>query len=206
MVNSVGRVRTRLSLEDRREQLVRVGVELIATQPWDGLTMSDIAVAAEVSKPLLYHYFSTKADLYIASVRAAAEQLQDATRPDASLPPRTRLLTALAAHVDWVEANALGYRAILQGGSSGHAEVHAIVEQSRSEVVRRIAESMGLPQPPASLRIVLRGWVGFLEAACLDWLAVKDLPKRDLVNLLAASLPNAIASVNPRIYAVGAQA
>lgn len=194
MVNSGTRTRRRrLSLEDRREQLVRVGVELIATRSWDALTMHEIATSADVSKPLLYHYFSTKGDLYVAAVRAAADQLREATRPDPALAPRARLSQALEAHVDWVEENALGYRALLQGGASADPEVLAIVEESRAEVVRRIAESMSIDRPSPVLRITLRGWVGFLEGACLDWLAVKDLPKSRLVDLLAASLPAAIS-------------
>ncbi len=196
MVNSSKRTRRRLSIDDRREQLLRVGVELIATRPWDLLTMNDIAAAAEVSKPLLYHYFSDKSSLYLASVRAAAEQLRGATLPEMSLPPRARLRRALEVHVDWVEENALGYRAIMQGGLSADPEVQAIVELSRAETVQRIVSSLALERPPAELRIALRGWVGFLEAACLDWLAFKDLPKARLVELLATNLRGAITAAS----------
>ncbi len=169
---------------------------MIATRPWDVVTMADIAAAAEVSKPLLYHYFSTKSDLYVAAVRAAAEDLREATKPVAALPPQARMHQALRAHVDWVETNALGYTAILQGGISAHPEVQAIVEESRAEVVRRIAQDVGVEHPRPSLRIAIRGWVGFLEGACLDWLAAKDIPKADLVLLLAASLRGAIKAAD----------
>lgn len=171
-------------------------MKMIATHPWDVVTMADIAAAAEVSKPLLYHYFSTKTDLYIAAVRAAAEDLGLATRPDAGLRPRGRLHQALRAHVDWVETNALGYKAILQGGLSADPSVQAIVEASRAEVVRRITEGMGVDRPDPPLRIAIRGWVGFLEGACLEWLATRDIPKADLVQLLAASLPGAIRAAD----------
>ena len=192
MVNKGRGRRRRLSVEERREHLVRVGLELIATRPWDGLTMNDIAAAADVSKPLLYHYFANKSDLYLAAVESAAELLRETTLPDQSLPPRAQLRRALEVHVDWVEANAAGYRAIMQGGLSADPEVQAIVEASRSETVRRIVNSLELEMPPPALRIALRGWIGFLEAGCLDWLASRDLPKARLVDLLAASLRGAI--------------
>ena len=196
MVNSERRTRRRLSTEDRREQLLRVGVELIATRPWDLLTMNDIAAAADVSKPLLYHYFADKSDLYLASVGAAAAQLREATLPDMSLEPRARLRLALRVHIAWVEENALGYRAILQGGLSADPRVQEIVELSRAETVHRIAGSLGLDVPPAEMRIALRGWVGFLEAACLDWLEFKDLASDRLVEVLAASLRGAISAAS----------
>lgn len=173
---------------------MRVGVELVATRAWDVLTMMDIAAAANVSKPLLYHYFSTKRELYVVAVRSAAEQLRAATRSDETVAPEEQLRRSLEAHVDWVDANALAYRTVLQGGLSSDPDVQAIVEQSRREVVDRIVGSMALGRPSARLRIALRGWVGFLEGACIEWLDARDLPKRELVRLLAASLPAAIAS------------
>ncbi len=192
MVNKTGLRRRRLSLRDRRCELVQVGVEIIATRPWDLVTMADIAAAADVSKPLLYHYFATKTDLYVAAIGAAAEELRATTRPDPELPPQERLQQALWAHVEWIAANALAYKAVLQGGVSADPEVQAIVEESRAEVVQRIAHSLGLERPQPALRIALRGWVGFLEGACLDWLTAKDISKVDLVRLLTASLPGAI--------------
>src|SRR5688500_17285811 len=78
--------RQRVSVDARRDQLVQVGVELIATRSWDTLTMKQIATAAAISKPLLYHYFSTKNDLYVAAMRSAAAQLLEVTRPDPASP------------------------------------------------------------------------------------------------------------------------
>lgn len=154
--------------------------------------MAEVAAAAEVSKPLLYHYFSTKRDLYVAAVRAAAEELREATKPDPATPPEARLRQSLRAHVDWIEANAVGYRALLQGGVSVDPVVQAIVEGSRAEVVTRIAHGFGFDELPPALRVALSGWVGFLEGACLDWLAAKDISKSHLVRLLTASVPGAI--------------
>ena len=187
--------RRRLSIEERHEHLVKVGVELIATRPWDALTMNDIAAAAEVSKPLLYHYFADKRDLYLAAVASAAEQLRETTLPDGALSPRARLRSALQLHVDWVDANGLGYRAIMQGGLSADPDVQAIVEASRAETVRRIVSSLDMEQPPPALRIALRGWIGFLEAACLEWLTHRDIPKPRLVELLAGALRATVRDV-----------
>ena len=171
-------------------------VRLIGTRAWDSVTMADIAEEAQISKGLVYHYFSAKPDLYLAAVRRAATQLSDATTPDPTLPPRERLRNALRAHVDWVDEHAVAYRAVLQGGLSGDPEVQAIVESSRAEVLDRIARDSGLDSLPPVLRIALRGWVGFLEGACLAWLDTKDIPKDDLVRLVAAGLPTAIRTAS----------
>ena len=180
--------RRRLTVEDRRRELLRACLELIGTRPWDEVSMADVARAAGASKPLLYHYFPTKGELYLAAVRAAAEELRAATSPGEDVPPGRALVQALSAHVDWIDANADAYRAVLQGGLSSDSNVQAIVEASRADVVGRLTRGLGHRRLTPAQRIVVRGWVGFLESACLDWLENRDLPKPRLVRILAASL------------------
>ena len=177
---------------------MRTCLSLIGTQPWDEISMAAIADAAGVSKPLLYHYFSTKSDLYLAAVQSAALELSVATLPDVTLPVPRRLLEALEAHVDWVDQHANAYRAILHGGLSSNAEVQAIVERSRVEVVYRIAGTYALDAQSPLQRIAIRGWIGFLESACIDWLGARDISKVQLVRLLASSLPAALGAVEDR--------
>ena len=150
--------------------------------------MAEIAEAANVSKPLLYHYFATKSALYLATVEWAAGELRTATLPDPSLPSGQRIRGALDAHLDWIDTHGLAYRAIIQGGISSDDQVHAIVERSRSEVVDRLAEICRLKTLSAEHRILCRGWVGCLEAASLEWLTTRTITKDQLAELLQSSL------------------
>ncbi len=159
--------------------------------------MAEIADAAGVSKPLLYHYFATKSALYLATVEWAADELRAATRPDPSLPPSRRIRVALDAHLDWIDTHALAYRAVIQGGISSDEDVHVIVERSRAEVVDRLAEFYELKHLTAEQRIMCRGWVGFLEAASLDWLTTPTIPKHQLAQLLQTSLESLIPFLRP---------
>jgi AcrR family transcriptional regulator len=193
--------RRRLSVDDRREELLQACLQIIGTQPWDEVSMADVASAAGASKPLLYHYFSTKSDLYLAAVRSAAAELREATKPDPGLPIDARLLKALQAHVDWIDVNAVAYRAVLQGGISSDPEVQAIVEESRADVVARLAEAFGFDELSAPQRIAFRGWVGFLEGACLDWLAMRDMSKPQFVGLLTASVFDVVRTTHVQAVA-----
>ncbi len=150
--------------------------------------MAEIAETAAVSKPLLYHYFATKSALYLATVDWAADELREATRPDPSLPAGRRIRVALDAHLDWIDTHALAYRAVIQGGISSDDDVHAIVERSRAEVVDRLAEIYDLRHLTSQQQILCRGWVGFLEAASLEWLTTRTIAKDELAQLLQASL------------------
>ncbi len=63
-------------------------------------------------------------------------------------------------------------------------------------MVARLAEAFGFDELSPSQRIALRGWVGFLEGACLDWLTARDLTKPRLVRLLADSVGGALQAGN----------
>jgi len=184
--------RRRLSTQDRRAELLRACLHLMATRSWDEVSIADVASVAGASKPLVYHYFQNKRDLYLATVRTAADELREATRPDPLLPVGPRLRKALLSHLDWIEQNAVAYRAVLQGGISSDPEVQAIVERSRTEVIDRLAEAFELGEPPPLQRIALRGWVGFLEGTSLAWLETPEIAKESLARMLAASASGAI--------------
>ncbi len=61
--------RARLDVEERRKQLVALGNELFSKRTYDEVSIDELARAAGISKGLLYHYFPTKRDFYIATVR-----------------------------------------------------------------------------------------------------------------------------------------
>ena len=67
--------RTRLSKEERRSQLLDLGVRLLSTRSLDELSIDLLAEEAGISRGLLYHYFGNKHDFHEAVVRRAADDL-----------------------------------------------------------------------------------------------------------------------------------
>ncbi|MEM7676524.1 MAG: helix-turn-helix domain-containing protein, partial [Myxococcota bacterium] len=74
----------RLQLDQRRQQLLELGLRLFSERAYDDVSIDDIARAASISKGLLYHYFPGKRVFYVATVRAAAAQLLSRIVPDES--------------------------------------------------------------------------------------------------------------------------
>ena len=79
--------RARLSTDARRQQLVALGGEMFSERPFDDVSIDDIAAAAGISKGLLYHYFPSKRDFYIAVVRHSADEMEAITETDPRLAP-----------------------------------------------------------------------------------------------------------------------
>src|SRR6476660_9881317 len=67
--------RRRLSADERRRQLVGIGLAKIVETPIQDLSMDDIATEAGISRGLLFHYFPTKTDFYLACIAAAGSRL-----------------------------------------------------------------------------------------------------------------------------------
>ena len=66
----------RRSADDRRAQLVAIGLELLPTTPVQELTIDEVARRAGISRSLLFHYFATKREYYTSVITAAAELLR----------------------------------------------------------------------------------------------------------------------------------
>ncbi len=73
--DKAGRRRVRLDVDERRAQLVELGLSEFAALAYDAVSIDLIAERAGISKGLLYHYFPTKRAFYVACIREAASRL-----------------------------------------------------------------------------------------------------------------------------------
>ena len=108
--------RVRLQIDERRKQLLELGIEVFSTQPYEEISIESLAEAAGISKGLLYHYFRGKREFYVEAIRAASLQLRALTKPNPKLPPVDRLRAAIDAHLTYLEEHGAVYSAIYRGG------------------------------------------------------------------------------------------
>lgn len=195
--------RLRMSPEARREQLIELGVGLLATRTLEGLSIEVLAEEAGVSRGLLYHYFGSKQEFHLAVVRRAARELFEVTAPDGGGSAAEQLLGSLERYVDYVASNFAGYVSLVRGASGGHDELREIYEQARSALTERLfdpagsgpaaAVSLGLRDTPRT-RLVVRGWSAFVEEVVVEWCRdPRDVTRADLLEALGDSLPGLLA-------------
>lgn len=91
--------RVRLSVEQRREELLRAAVEQIEARGVVAVRIADVASALGVSNALVLYHFSTKEKLVAAAFSYAAED--DLARLRALLGRRTTALRRLSAALRW---------------------------------------------------------------------------------------------------------
>jgi AcrR family transcriptional regulator len=173
----------RLGVEARREQLLRLGLELFGAASYDELSIDDIARAAGVSKGLLYHYFPSKRDFYVAALRVAADELLAETQTAPSDDPIAELSDTLDRYFDYVERHAVAYVALFRGGIGCDAEVREIVESTRRGFLERLLSRVDFGASSAAARNAFRGYIGFVEAAVLDWVERREVDRERLRKL-----------------------
>jgi AcrR family transcriptional regulator len=180
----------RLENDERRRRLLELGARLFTENAYDEISMAKIARAAGISKALLYHYFPSKQDYFVATLAGGAEELRARVEPDPSLPPAQALATAVDAYLDWIEQNADAYEKLLRSAGSV-PEVRELVEGVRATTADRILEGLGAAANPRA-RIAVRGWLWFMDGACVDWIAHRDLERTELHGLLLGTLAGAL--------------
>ena len=203
------RPRIRLDNDARRAQLVTLATLAFSERSYDEVSIDDLARTAGISKGLLYHYFPTKRDLYVAGLRATADELIARTVAAATLalPPLERMRAGLDAYLTTVAGHARAFVALMRGGIGSDPEVAAVIESVRRTYVDQfLARAGATPLAPLlvdgpRIRLAVRGWIGMVEATSIDWLASPGLERhvvRDfLVDGLVAIMQVAVAASPP---------
>lgn len=180
--------RTRFSVDERRAQLLELGLRLFAERAYDEVSIDDIASAAGISKGLLYHYYGGKRAFYVACVVFAAERLVERTEMPDTIPEPDRARAGLEAYFDYAEEHETAYLALMRSGIGNDPEVAEIVESTRTRIVERALAAMGMDEPRPVFRAATRTWIGAVEAACLEHLEHRDVERSGLVTMLLAAL------------------
>jgi AcrR family transcriptional regulator len=173
--------------DQRRDQLLRVGVGLFSARPYDDVHIEEIAARAGVSRGLMYRYFPTKRDLFRAIVTDATERLQTLTDPDPSLPMADRLIAGLDRFLEHFETNIEFVRAVNYGAAAADDDIQAILARSRRRHEDRILNILaqhGVAVTPV-LRVATRGWLLMTRNLALDWLDTREISRDELRNLCA---------------------
>jgi AcrR family transcriptional regulator len=190
----------RLTNDDRRAQLLASAVEQFAEHGYDELSMSAIARAAGISKPLLYHYFPSKQRLFEAALSQGAQEHLARVAPDAELPPADRVRASLDAFVGWIAENPGAYEKLMR--SAGIPEVRELIDRVRAQTAGEILGGLGLSDPPpARVRAAVRGWLTGMDGVLLDWVEHGDMTREEVRDLLLGTFAGALTAAGVDVAA-----
>ena len=167
--------------EERRQQLIGVALELFSHRSPDDVSIDEIAAAAGISRPLVYHYFPGKQSLYEAALRRAAEELAGRFMEPSEGPLGARLLRVMGRFFDFVDHHGPGFSALMRGGPAvGCSTTNAMIDEVRQAAYEQILAHLRIETPPARLELVVRSWVSLAESTALIWLDGRRVPRAEL--------------------------
>jgi AcrR family transcriptional regulator len=170
-----------LGVEERRQQLIGVALELFSRRSPDEVSIDEIASAAGISRPLVYHYFPGKLSLYEAALKRASDDLAARFVEPHEGPLGARLLRVMRRFFDFVDEHGPGFSALMRGGPEvGSSTTNALIDSVRQAAYVQILSHLGVTDPPARLELVVRSWISLAESTALIWLDGRRIPRAEL--------------------------
>jgi len=181
--------RVRLDVDERRTQLVELGIEEFGSRPYDEVSIDAIAQAAGISKGLVYHYFPTKRAFYIACIREGATRIVssiEAVPDDSTAAPFDQLRAAIDRYLEYVRVHGVAFATLMRSGVGADKEITEIIDETRDVLLALLRKGLGelfpdaVEQKGSLLDIAMRGWIGLVESSSIAWVdttLAKDLKK-----------------------------
>jgi AcrR family transcriptional regulator len=143
--------RTRLTADQRREQLLDTTKELVADQGFHAVSIEAIARAAGITRPIVYHHFDGLDALLLAlldrETSRALEQLAAQLRGDGPLD-------AFAAYLDAVEADPVTWGLVLIAPDGMPEVLREEIRAWRARFAAGIAAGLPGPDPELTGRML----------------------------------------------------
>lgn len=189
---------TRRPREDRRPQLLDAATEAIRRHG-PSASMTQIAAAAGVTKPILYRHFGDRTGLVHALAdRFAADltrSLQGPLQSDA--PPREVIFGTIDAYVAFIEQEPEVYRFLVE-----HVDADASLIGFMQRIAQQVAVVVGeqlraAGQDSGGAEAIAHGMVGLVHSAGHWWVERQTMPRARLVEYLADLLWSGVAGLIP---------
>jgi AcrR family transcriptional regulator len=135
----------------REQQMLDAAVAIFARRGYRAASMDEIAVAAGVSKPLVYLYLNSKDDLFTACIRREADSLKAAVRAsvERGAPADRQLWSGLLGFFEHTAAHPDGWTVLYSQARTVGEPFADEVAAMRAEIVAFVTELIGAAAPAA---------------------------------------------------------
>ncbi len=157
----------RLPGPERKRQLLAVARQVLAKNGYHETTMSEIAAAAGVTKPVLYQHYRSKRDLYRTVLEDVGARLESTVIEAAvdTNSPRERAEAGIRAYAEFVEEDLDGFRLLFSGANRQDPEWAALTSSVERSLARAIASLIDVPAiAPIRRQTMAYGVMGLAEA------------------------------------------
>ncbi|TCC42596.1 TetR/AcrR family transcriptional regulator [Kribbella speibonae] len=177
--------------------MVKIGLMMLRDQPIHELSIDAIAAEAGISRGLLFHYFPSKRDYYLAVIAAAGRRLLRVTKPDERLAPEQQLREMLVQFVAFIARRRTAYISFVRGAAGGDDYAVEVYDETRAGLTKRVLTYLGTPEvadEPASREYLrVHAWLSYTEDLAIEW---SGLPEKDRPYTADTLIDHAIESLH----------
>jgi AcrR family transcriptional regulator len=176
-------------------------MQVFAERGFHDASMNDIAVAAGVTKPVLYQHFASKRELFAELLGDVGRELQETiTKAVAAADgPHQMVELGFTAYFEYVDRHRDAFQLFYGGSMARDEEFAEVVNQTETAVAGLVAtliEIEGLS--PEQRRVMGHGIVGMIEGASIHWLrSNSDADPQVLAHQLADLAWRGLRGVQP---------
>ncbi len=169
----------RLTADARRRQLFEVALSLFAEHGYASTTMDDIAVAAGVTKPLVYQHFESKRALYLELMDVFSRELVTRIVKATSNAegPRQQVELGFAAYFDLMVGNEQAFRLLYGRDAPDDPELGAALRRVEETIAEAIDPLIDAGLDPEHRLLLAHAVVGMAEGASRHWLDARRAPR-----------------------------
>ena len=126
---------------DRRRQILDVALKAFSTSGYHNTSMTDIADALSMTKPVVYQYFDSKRELYLELLHEVSSDLVTSVTAvlTATGEPRAQVENGLVAYFTWVANNPDAFSLLFDSSERVDVEVDDIVSEFEDSAANAIA-------------------------------------------------------------------
>jgi AcrR family transcriptional regulator len=178
----------------REPQILDVAGRVFAARGYHAASMEEIAAQADVTKPLVYAYFGSKENLYVAYIERSGRDLLERMRraTDRNSPPDERLRAGSLQFLRFVEERRHGWQVLQAEATTRGGPLAEEVASLREGIAQMISGLLmdTIPNTPVSVETtatidgVAHAVVGAGESLANWWLTHPQLPPERAVELL----------------------
>lgn len=186
---AVEQTRQRLESDDRREQILAAAQRVFARDPYDAVSLNDIADSAGTTRTNIHYYFGTKRALFLEVVYRFSRipTKLDVTENDGA-SRETRVRDVLGRWLDAVEQNREMFRTMLHASSSSDPQVSGVLTESMNAWEETLIAIVGLDLANPAHHAMVRSYQAMVGEATVQWLEHSSLSKGQVHRMIADAL------------------
>lgn len=165
------RTRVRMPKDERRRQLVGIGLRMLTERPIQDVSLDSVAAEAGISRGLLFHYFPTKTAFYEEVVAAAGRRVLRNVTPDDDVPADERVRQILDRYLAQIDRRRDVYLALVQG-NLGDLGGHEVADTLRGHLSSLVTDA--LDGDRETTFEVVHAWFAYVEDRAIAWSALSD--------------------------------